>query len=257
MTDNLPATLNDDFREQLLRQQGAQLTTVDIPRVKIMAAGAGLYEFTDTNDTVRDFEGVILSSHARNTLWDRPYGSEPADGEAGGPGCTSGDGQAGRPREGFEHQDLDGKATGSETITCGSCAYNQWGSASLVGKNGKGKACTNQRSVYLLVEGKELPYEMILSPTSLREFDAYSATLLNQGLPLPAVVTKLGQQIKTAGSLKWAQATFEMGAGLTDEAFSLVREKMVKYKDAITPRSMIVEAEWTAVEDDDDEEAPF
>ena len=254
MSNNLPATLNDDFRDELLRQQGEQLTTVDIPRVKIMAAGAGLYEFTDTNDTVRDFEAVILSSHARNTLWDRPYGADRPEGEASGPGCTSGDGQVGRPRQGFDHEGVEGEATGTESITCGTCPYNQWGSATLVGKSGKGKACTNQRSVYLLVEGKELPYELILSPTSLRAFDAYSATLLNQGFPLPAVITKLSQDIKTSGSLKWAQASFEMGAGLTDESFGLVREKMLKYREATTPRSVIAEAEWTVAEDDDDEE---
>lgn len=255
MSDNLPATLSDDFREELLRQQGEQLTTVDIPRVKIMAAGAGLYEFTDTNDTVRDFEAIILSSHGRNTLWEKPYGTDTADGDLSGPGCSSGDGQIGRPRQGFQHEAVEGPATGSEAITCSSCPYNQWGSAELVGKSGKGKACTNQRSVYLIVEGKALPYELILSPTSLRAFDAYSASLLNQGFPLPAVITKLGQETKSSGALKWSQATFDMGAGLTDEAFGLVREKLAKYREAITPRSIIAEAEWTT--EDDGEEAPF
>lgn len=255
MSSNLPATLSDDFREELLRQQGEQLTQVDIPRIKIMGAGAGLYEFADTADTVRDFEAVILSSHGRNTLWDKPYGTERPDGEPGGPACSSGDGQVGQPREGFDHEGLESAATGSDTVTCSQCPYNQWGSAHLVGKSGKGKACTNQRSIYLLVDGKELPYELILSPTSLRAFDAYSASLLNQGFPLPAVITKLGQEIKSSGSLKWAQATFDMGAGLTDEAFGLVRERMAKYQSQITPRSVIAEADW--VSEDDDEDAPF
>jgi hypothetical protein len=255
MSTNLPA-LPDDVRAELLRQQGEQLTTLEIPLVKIMGAGAGLYEFTDTNDTVREFEGVILRSHGRNTLWDRPYGTEVGEDEPKGPGCSSGDGHVGRPRESFAHAALEGEATGNETIVCDECPYNAWGSAHLVGKSGKGKACTNGRSLYVSVEGKELPYELRLAPTSLRAFDAYSAHLMNQGAPLPAVITKLSQEVITKGTLKWAEARFEMSAALTDEAFAFVLEKMRKYEAAMSPRSVIPEAEYE-VEGDDDDEAPF
>lgn len=254
MTENLPTLMSDDVRKQLLQEQGEQLSFVEIPRLSIMAAGAGLFEFGDTNETTRTFEGVILSSHGRNTMWDRSYGEAAPEGSSSGPACSSGDGQVGRPRAGFEHAALHGEAEGTESIACGECPYNQWGSVALVGKTGKGKACTNQRSVYLVVPGSELPYELILSPTSLRAFDQYSATLLNQGFPLPSVVTVLSQNIVERGTMKWAQATFKMGEQLDDDTFGAIRDKMQKYASAISPRALLTS---DGDEEDGEDEAPF
>ena len=257
MSNELPAILNDEVRKQLLEEQSRELSFVEIPRVSIMGAGAGLYEFGDTHDTTRDFEAVILSSHGRNTMWDKIFGDVIPDDAPTGPACSSGDGQAGRPREGFRHAALDGVADGTEAINCVECPYNAWGSVALVGKTGRGKACTNQRSIYLVVPGAELPYEMILSPTSLRAFDQYSATLLNRGFPLPSVVTELKQKVLERGTMKWAQATFAMGEQLDDDAFGLIREKMTKYRSAISPRS-IVEADWSVDgEEAGEDAAPF
>ncbi len=269
MTDDLPATtdeqtevgpaLSDDVRQELLQEQSEQLTHVEIPRVAILAAGAGLYEFKDTQRTEREFEAVILSSHGRNTMWDREFGDDVPEGTPSGPACASGDGHVGRPRQGFAHRGIGGaEADGTESINCGGCPYNEWASASLLGKTGRGKACTNQRSVYLVVENCELPYELILSPTSLRAFDQYSATLINQGFPLPAVVTKLSQTIVEKGTMKWAVAVFTMGDPLDDEQFGVVREKMKKYQSAMAPRAIVPEAEWeTEDSESDDEETPF
>ncbi len=270
MTENLPAesneqtevgpALSDDVRKALLQEQSEQLTFVEIPRVAILAAGAGLYEFKDTQRTEREFDGVILSSHSRNTMWDRDYGDEVPEGTPSGPACSSGDGHVGRPRQGFAHAGIGGaEADGTESINCEGCPYNEWGSAAMLGKQGRGKACTNQRSVYVVIENCELPYELILSPTSLRAFDQYSATLINQGFPLPAVVTHLSQNIVEKGTMKWAQAVFTMGDALTDEQFGVVREKMQKYQSAMAPRAIVPEGEWEVEdgESDDDEETPF
>ncbi len=258
MTENLPA-LSDDVRQALLQEQSEQLTYVEIPRVAILAAGAGLYEFKDTQRTEREFEGVILSSHGRNTMWDREYGDEVPEGTPSGPACSSGDGHVGRPRQGFSHRGIGGaESDGTESINCAGCPYNEWASAALLGKQGRGKACTNQRSIYVVIPGAELPYELILSPTSLRAFDQYSATLINQGFPLPAVVTKLSQNIVEKGTMKWAQAVFTMGDPLDDEQFGLVREKMQKYASSMAPRAIVPEAEWETEDDaESDEEAPF
>lgn len=269
MTDNLPAetdeqptevgpALSDDVRQALLQEQSEQLTFVEIPRVAILAAGAGLYEFGDTKNTTREFDAVILSSHGRNTMWDRAYGDEIPEGTPTGPACSSGDGHVGRPRQGFAHAGIGGaESDGTESIACEGCPYNEWGSAAMLGKSGRGKACTNQRSVYMAVEGCELPYELILSPTSLRAFDQYSATLINQGFPLPAVVTTLSQNIVEKGTMKWAVAVFAMGDQLTDEQFGIVREKMQKYQSTMAPRAIVPEAEWETEDAEDDGEAPF
>jgi hypothetical protein len=252
-TPNLPA-IPDDLRKELLSEQADQIGPhLDLPRLKIMPAAAGLFEFSDTQDTLREFSGVVLNSHGRNVLWPHPYGHVLAPDEPSGPACVSGDGTTGSPREGYTHAGLGGTADGTEQMACGVCPYNQWGSASIIGKSGAGKACTNQRSVYIMVEGRGLPYEMVLPPTSLNEFDAYLTMLTNQGVPAQAVLTEFSQEKVERGTIAWSVAKFTMGDVLSDEAFALVRERRAKFLDAISPRAPIAEADWYGEGEDDEE----
>lgn len=245
----LMANLPDDVRQDLLRAQKGMIgESQRLPQVKIMGAGAGLYEFTDTNETEREFAGVILGSHARNVLWDKAYGTNQSDEEKGKPACQSRDGITGIPREGFPHAALQRRgqpqvlATGTERIDCRSCPYNQWGSKHLIpeimrpGDSGKGKATTNQRAVYVLVDGRETPVMLILPPTSISAFDEYLSTLLNRGIPVQATLTVFKQEKKERGTMKWAQATFAQGEPLSQEAFSRVLAKRTEYATHISGR---------------------
>lgn len=259
----------DIMRDLLQAQRGMIGERQRLPQVKIMGAGAGLYEFADTNDTVRTFRGVILGSHMRNVLWDKAYGDEaprPRGGDdeeqKGRPACVSGDGVTGVPREGFAHAALQPRdasptatpvvARGTERISCRTCPYNQWGSKRLIpelmrpGDSGKGKAVTNQRAVYILVEGREAPVMLILPPTSITAFDEYLTTLLNRGIPVQATFTTFTQEIKERGRLKWAQATFAQGDALNQESFSRVLAKRNEYRSHLDGRQEeLVEAEVT------------
>lgn len=244
--------LPDDVRADLLRAQANSIQTAQrLPRVKIMPAAAGLFEFMDTNDTERTFDGVVLNNHPRNVLWEVPYGTarpSNADGSPQRPGCVSPDGLKGTPREGFTHAALNGGvATGVEEIPCRSCPYNQWGSKHLVdSRGGKGKACTNQRSVYVMMQDRATPVELILPPTSLTPFDEYLTNLLNRGVPVQAVVTKFGQERKQRGQVEWCQTTYTRGVDLNQEQFDLVLAKRQQWMSSITPASvqqMVEEAE--------------
>lgn len=253
----LIASLPDDVRADLLRAQKGMIgDTQRLPMVKIMPAGAGLYEFVDTSDTLRSFRGVILGSHARNVLWDKAYGdetprprNEQGEEETSQPACRSADGVFGVPRQGFAHAALQRRgattvtaAVGTERIDCRTCPYNQWGSKRLIpeimrpGDSGKGKAVTNQRAVYALVEGREAPVMLVLPPTSISAFDEYLATLLNRGIPVQATFTLFTQEVKERGRLKWAQATFSQGEFLTQDAFSRVLAKRAEYQTHISGR---------------------
>jgi hypothetical protein len=236
--DNLPA----DLRADLLRAQSEQVTTFQrLPRLKIMAAGAGLLEFTDTNDTVREVRGVILNSHPRNMLWE-PDGARSDDNENAGPACVANDGKFGTPRRGFPHAALNGQqAQGTERIECATCPYNQWGSAGLIDPSRagtKGKATTNQRVLYLLVEGRESPVELTLSPSSLQNYDGYLMTLGNQQLPIQTVLTVITLETKSRGAQRWSVAKFQNGGVLEADAFTHVMEKRRQYMNSITPQEL-------------------
>jgi hypothetical protein len=237
--DDLPA----DMRADLLRAQAEQVSTFQRPpRLKIMGAGAGLYEFTDTNDTTREVRGVILNSHARNVLWDRSFDDRPTDDEDSGPACNSPDGRFGTPRRGFRHVELGGRAAeGTERIDCSTCRYNQWGSVGLINpsrEGQKGKATTNQRSIYILVEDRESPVELILPPTSLPEYDRYLMALANQQIPVQAVLTIFKQEVKSRGAQRWGVAKFENGGILEGEVFTHVMQKRQQYMNVISPPDM-------------------
>lgn len=271
-----PSTALDTRRDELLRSQAAQVTTAQqLPAIKIMAAGAGLFEFSDNNETVREFDGVILNSHPRNVLWDKEYGEAGANAteEDKQPACVANDGVNGQPRPGFFHLGLPAnigkrkddanlvRAVGTELIACATCPYNQFGSKRLVSERGKpnGKANTNYKSVYILVEGRGVPFELRLPPTSIRAFDKYLTDLIGASVPVQSVITRFSQERKDNAGLRWAEARFTRGRSLDDSEFDNILSVRARFMSAITPRPLqmpdvvIAEAEATAAPDGDDD----
>lgn len=232
-------SIPDDIKADLLRQQGESVETPQaLPMVKVMPAGAGLYDIEGEATPVREFYGVILNNHARNVLWDRKYGVEVEDEELKRAACSSNDGRWGTPREGFAHPALEGEVgNGVRMVACQTCPLNRWGSGAtyIADKNPKGKACTNQRSVYIMVEGRETPLELRLPPTSLNDFDAYLTDLLNKGVPVQAVVTKFSQKIMGTNA-RFGKAVFEVAEALSPEGFQAVLTKRARYHQQITPQ---------------------
>lgn len=255
----------NDIRDDLLRAQAEQIDSAPrLPRVKIMPAGANLFEFTDTNETVREFVGVVLNSHPRNVLWDRPYGERDpgADDEASHPACTAPDGRNGTPRTGFQHAALGQVATGAELIACATCPYNAWGSAQLVGQPGRGKGCTNQRSVFVLVEGRAVPVELPLPPTSLRSYDEYLTNLIGRQVPVQSVVTRFYlERRESASGLRWSVARFESSRTLDGDEFEAVIEARSRFRGSIFPPAieapMADAATAQVIDPAADEDVPF
>jgi hypothetical protein len=258
-------TIPQDIRNDLLRTQAMELGERRLPRISILAAGVGQYEFKDTNETMPQFTGIILGTHARNVLWERPYGStNPVVGDVPVPACSSNDGKVGVPREGFYHAALGRTAVASDRVNCvdsrgqPSCPYNHWRSKRLIpallrqGENPddvKGKAVVNQRSVIILVAGRVVPMELILPPTSLTPFDEYVAGLTGQGVPVQAVITLFRQErVAIPGSTgRYAMALLERGADLSQEEFDQVLEMRNRYMHVISPSSGAVEVDPTEV----------
>lgn len=268
--------LPDDIKADLLREQMESMDSIQrLPRMKILPAGVGYFEFEDTpGDTIKEFLAVIVGHHKRNVLWDKKFGGhEHVPEDESGPACSSPDGIHGIPRAGFKHEGLpEGMkvADGFTMVACGTCPYNRWGTGNklITSNSPKGKAVTNQRSIYLLTEGRMLPTELILPPTSLPPFDQYMVSMANRGTPLPAVLTKLTQEIVvTKNGTRYAKCKFSMERLLNVEEFANVQEKRQQFRNAMTTTAQqqvqaeMAKAESTIalVEDDEegDEDTPF
>lgn len=263
-TSNLPVPqMPEDVRRELLQAQAGEIAPgQNLPRVAVMPAGACRFEFKDSNDVVAEFEAVILGSHPRNVLWDVPFGTPRPEGERAVPACTSRDGKQGVPREGFLHAALgdETEATGTERIGCERCPYNQWESKHLVGGTGKGKACTNQRALYLMAADRALPLELVLPPTSMAAFDEYLTALLNRGVPSQALWTRFAQSRQSRGGITWGQVTFAAGAYLNDEQFAEAVARRRQFLSIIQPTAgavVDVEVHETDSGSQDEEAPPF
>ena len=273
----LMQSLPEDVRADLMRSQADSIgSSVSLPKVAVMAAGVGLFEFNDTQQTVASFDGVILGSHPRNVLWDKPYGQQPVNEEEGFPACSSRDGVYGTPREGFLHEALGGRpGRDTDRIECATCPYNKFGTGNkLVGtRNPKGKAVDNKRSVYILMLDRELPIELVLPTMSLQPWDAYNATLMNLRTPVQAIVTRFTQKKVPLGSGKYAVVQFENVQALDPTSFRHVLEKRKKFQNLITPATDIpatvepseggvaaaqpVQVDMSAAGDEEDDGLPF
>jgi hypothetical protein len=121
---------------------------------------------------------VIVDFVSGNFFYDRPY----KDGEQVPPACFA---------IGTEPELLKPHETSPDiqSETCKTCANNEFGSA------GKGKACTNTRllAVTAPTNDAEAPvYNLKVSPTAIRAFDAYVKTIQAQfDAPPIAVVTEI------------------------------------------------------------------
>jgi hypothetical protein len=249
----------DDIRQDLLRQQQQSIETPQqLPRIEVMPAGVGLFEFKDDNSTVREFEAVILNNHPTNTLWDKKYGSVGADAqdEDKQPACASPDGRYGLVRRGFAHAGLPAGMVGNGAmmVECGTCPYNKFGSGALLiaDRNPKGKACTNYRSVYVMLPDHDSPLELRLPPTSIGNFDAYLTMLMNTGTPVQAVLTKIVCTV-VQKTVRYSTVTFTKERALTPQDFQQVLDKRSRYWSAITPMAIqTTQVAPAAPENDDD-----
>lgn len=142
---------NDELAEDM---NGLQMT---FQRVKIPSGGALQFELPSDDpedpDYAKTLQGIIIHHHLANAYW--PDGN--SEDESTPPICSSSDGCTG---------------VGSPGGSCNRCGFNQYGSD----PNGRGKACKNMHSLYLLRSGDYLPILLPLPPTSLRPFSEFANT---------------------------------------------------------------------------------
>ena len=224
MDDSVSAT---DLSEDM---EGLRLT---FPKVKI-PGGVLQFEMESDNperpDYVPELEGILLFNHPANAYW--PEGEEYEDNTP--PLCQSVDGKIGY---------------GNPGGLCASCGFNTFGSAS----NGRGKACKNQRTLYLLRSGEFVPIQISLPPTSLTPYNAfYNAAFARRQRPLYSSIVRIGLKRMSSNGYDYSVATFCKVRDLSGEELAAVKAYADRFrlqiKNTLTEQAASKEMESGAIE---------
>ena len=185
-------------------------------RVKIPSGGQLQFELPtedpDNPDYAKYLEGIIIYSHNANTYW----ADGKNDNENTPPDCQSMDGKLGY---------------GCPGGICAVCPNNRFGSDPDPKGTGKGKACKNQRIVYLLRSGDIMPIQLSLSPTSLRPYaDFVNAAFISRRRGVFGSVVRIGLKKKNNGKDDYSVATFQKLYDFSGEELARVRTYVDSFK---------------------------
>ena len=180
---------------------------LNFPRVKIPGGGTTQFELPGENPDQPNYvpyiEGIIIMNHNTNAYW--PSGSEYDMNVA--PECTSVDGVTGY---------------GCPGGACELCPHNQYGSDP---NGGKGKACKNMRSLYILQNGSTMPINLMLPPTSLRPYSEFATTaFLMRNRPLWGSLVRIELRKENNGSNNYAVAVFKRVGDFSGEKLAEIEQ---------------------------------
>ena len=186
-------------------------------RVKIPSGGQVQFELPsddpDNPDYAKYLEGVIVYSHNANSYW--PTGEDYDDNTP--PSCQSVDGKLGYGRPGG---------------ICADCPYNRYGSDTK--GTGKGKACKNQRIIYLLRSGEVMPIQLSLSPTSITPYSQFvNAAFVSRRRGVCGSVVQIGLKKRSNGKDDYSVATFKRLYDFTGEDLARVRAYANSFQEQI------------------------
>ena len=227
---------------------GLQLS---FPRVKIPGGGTTQFEMPSDNPEKPDYvpfiEGIIIMNHNTNAYW--TAGSEYDMNVS--PDCTSVDGKTGY---------------GNPGGACLFCPYNEYGSDP---NGGKGKACKNMRSLYILQSGAAMPINLMLPPTSLKPYADFAQTaFLMRKRPLWGSLVRIELRKESNGSNNYAVAVFKRIGDFSGEKLAAIEKYAVGSRAGIDEmlKTRIINSEnrneplesFTEIADDETEsEFPF
>lgn len=187
----LPA--DTDFDQ--LTENFEEMDEINFPRISFKN---GRFKLSQDDKGMDELKGVILFHGRQNTYWEGNYDPN----NIVPPECFSVDGKVGS-----KARDSEGNFG-----TCIDCNKNKFGSGV-----GKGKACRNQKKVYIQVPGNAVPYTLFLAPTSLSAFnDTYiMSKIVQKGYQYWAVMTTFTAYQK--GNDTYFRVSFEVDSIFKDE----------------------------------------
>jgi hypothetical protein len=211
-----------DLKEVLQENLGGQqLSAFELDRVKIPSGGGTMWEVPTLEGTedAKAIEGVVIYFKDQNGYWKEDY-----DGQNNPPDCMSNDTLVGIGNPGGE---------------CARCPLNQYGSDD----KGKGKACKNMRTLFILREGDVLPLVLTLPPTSLKEARKYFLRLASKAVPYYGVVTEITlEKDKNEGGITYSKAKLTLKSRL--DAGTV--KKLKEFQESLRPALEAVKVDQEA-----------
>lgn len=172
----------------------------ELPEIKILHA-AGIFQMPD-GSTKPKIEGILLHDHKHNAWWEKSL--EDSE-EASAPDCFAIElvkGESLKPHPTCNMPQC-------HTI-CVDCDLNKWGS------KGKGKACSNKISLFLLVPEYFVPLRMEVSAVSLKNCTDYIDSFKIRRKRYQTFVTIFSLKTETRGPNTFSVINFACGAEETD-----------------------------------------
>jgi len=199
--------------------QGSDVGVFDLERVKVPTGGIQFWSVpsieTGEEEAVKTFDGVIIGFKDTKTYWEKPFGTDPG----APPDCQSEDGVTGK---------------GSPGGACAACPFNEFGSKTATAENPepKGKACRDQRLLFVLREGAMMPTLVSLPPSAIGLAKKYFLGLASRSIRFSGVVTRFSLvPDKSSGGIGYSLAQLSMVERLAPENAEAVKA----YAAAIAP----------------------
>ena len=212
----LPSMTEERAEQQIDDLNDFEGIMMTFPRIKIPGGGSTLFEIPgaspDKPDYVPAIEGILIYNHNTNAYWEE--GSEYDMNTS--PVCSSPDGKTGY---------------GTPGGACVDCPYNQYESDP---NGGKGKACKNMCSLYILESGKPMPINLLLSPTSLKAYSNFvQSAFLMRNRPIWGSLIHIELRKETNGPNNYAVAVFKLLGDFTGEKLAEIKRYAIEARAGI------------------------
>ena len=199
--------------------EGETLSPQDLDRVKVPAGGSTTWciPTLEGDENTPEIVGVIALIQNTRAYWPGEY-----SGAGDPPSCVSDDGFTG---------------IGDPGGNCKNCPFDQFGSDN----KGKGKACREQKRVFLVRPTSLLPVMVSLPVMSLKGAKGYLMRLGSQGLQYQEVVSRITlAKDKNTDGIVYSRAVFAL-VGKLDPAQSEAMRAYVKDMGPLLKRPVIAD----------------
>lgn len=211
--------LNSDLDEvaALIEENlgGQEVTEFDLTRLRVPSGKATVPRWEvptlEGSDVVPEISGIIVSQKPTRGYW--PLSID--DGGGGlPPVCQSPDGKVGFGKQWATKADPDPEGE-PVALKCADCPLSKFGTD----EQGRGQACKQSSSLFLVMETGFLPAVVAVPPTSLGAIRKYMFALSNAGIRYDQVLTVFGLTKASNGvGTEYAEIVPRMGGRLDPDA---------------------------------------
>ena len=208
VTDPAPYPILDSMSDiadvVIENMRGEKISQFNLDQIKVPAGGGTRWTVPNAGggeDSVDAIEGIVVYFSASRAYWaSRNPTGEPPD-------CQ---------RRDMEH------GVGDPGGLCEACPMNEWGSAPGDDGEGKGKACKEIRSLFIIRPETMMPCVLSIPPASLKNFTNYRLKLTKH---LWQVVTRFTlQREKNSAGVAYSQVKPTLVGVLPDDTRDAIKK---------------------------------